>query len=108
MDDEDIDMGSTPAPTATFVEDPLSNDTTMTQLMRHWMNERNAPDILPAEEILLATLLDHVRRQVSLLKLELLVEWLMTGRQTLSSFFGAILPRQQRKNTFESCLSRQK
>ena len=37
--------------------------------MRYWMNERNAPDILPAEEILLAHLLDHVRRQVRLMQL---------------------------------------
>ncbi|KAJ3735398.1 hypothetical protein DFJ43DRAFT_1057303 [Lentinula guzmanii] len=38
-------------------ESPLS------QLTKHWMNERHAPDILPAQEELLASLLDHIRRQ---------------------------------------------
>jgi GINS complex subunit 4 len=40
--------------------------TPLEQLTRHWMNERHAPDILPAQENLLAHLLDHLRRQVSL------------------------------------------
>jgi len=37
--------------------------TPLEQLTRHWMNERHAPDILPAQENLLASLLDHLRRQ---------------------------------------------
>ncbi len=41
--------------------------TPLEQLTRHWMNERHAPDILPAQENLLAHVLDHLRRQVSLL-----------------------------------------
>ena len=40
--------------------------TPLEQLTRHWMNERHAPDILPAQENLLAHVLDHLRRQVSL------------------------------------------
>ena len=40
--------------------------TPLEQLTRHWMNERHAPDILPAQENLLAQLLDHLRRQVGL------------------------------------------
>jgi GINS complex subunit 4 len=40
--------------------------TPLEQLTRHWMNERHAPDILPAQETLLAHLLDHLRRQVGL------------------------------------------
>jgi len=40
--------------------------TPLEQLTRHWTNERHAPDILPAQENLLAHLLDHLRRQVSL------------------------------------------
>jgi len=40
--------------------------TPLEQLSRHWMNERHAPDILPAQENLLAHLLDHLRRQVGL------------------------------------------
>lgn len=41
-----------------------SRETPLEQLTRHWMNERHAPDILPAQEELLASLLDHLRRQV--------------------------------------------
>jgi GINS complex subunit 4 len=39
-------------------------DTPLQQLIRHWMNERHAPDILPNEGELLAGLLDHIRSQV--------------------------------------------
>jgi hypothetical protein len=39
-------------------------DTPLQQLIRHWMNERHSPDILPAQEDLLAGLLDHLRLQV--------------------------------------------
>jgi GINS complex subunit 4 len=39
--------------------------TPLEQMTRHWMNERHAPDLLPAQENLLAHLLDHLRRQVS-------------------------------------------
>ncbi|KAI5830929.1 GINS complex, Sld5 component [Schizophyllum commune Tattone D] len=35
------------------------------QLTRHWMNERHAPDLLPAQVELLNTVLDHIRRQSS-------------------------------------------
>jgi len=41
-------------------------ETPLQQLIRHWMNERHAPDILPAQEELLSSLLDHIRRQVRL------------------------------------------
>ncbi|KAJ8519204.1 hypothetical protein ONZ45_g3828 [Pleurotus djamor] len=33
------------------------------QLIRLWMNERHAPDILPVQEHLLAGILDHIRHQ---------------------------------------------
>ncbi|KAJ3786828.1 hypothetical protein GGU11DRAFT_779902 [Lentinula aff. detonsa] len=39
------------------------NESPLSQLTKHWMNERHAPDILPAQEELLASLLDHIRRQ---------------------------------------------
>ena len=35
------------------------------QLLRHWMNELHAPDILPEQEMLLGRILDLVRKQVS-------------------------------------------
>jgi hypothetical protein len=40
-------------------------ETPLQQLIRHWMNERHAPDILPVQQTLLSGLLDHIRRQVS-------------------------------------------
>jgi GINS complex subunit 4 len=39
-------------------------ETPLQQLIRHWMNERHAPDILPVQQALLSGLLDHIRRQV--------------------------------------------
>ena len=47
-----------------FSEDDTP-ETPLEQLTRHWVNERYAPDILPAQEELLGGLLDHIRKQVS-------------------------------------------
>ncbi|EIW52785.1 GINS complex Sld5 component [Trametes versicolor FP-101664 SS1] len=41
----------------------LAEETPFQQLIRHWMNERHAPDILPGQEALLSRLLDHIRKQ---------------------------------------------
>ncbi|KAI0727657.1 GINS complex Sld5 component [Fomitopsis betulina] len=38
-------------------------ETPSQQLIRHWMNERQAPEILPGQEMLLGRILDHVRKQ---------------------------------------------
>ncbi|EIW77897.1 Sld5-domain-containing protein [Coniophora puteana RWD-64-598 SS2] len=45
-----------------FLREDVS-ETPLQQLVRHWMNERHAPDILPVQEALLSELLDHIRRQ---------------------------------------------
>jgi len=45
--------------------DNTQGETPLQQLIRHWMNERHAPDILPVQQTLLSGLLDHIRRQVS-------------------------------------------
>ncbi|GBE85883.1 DNA replication complex GINS protein [Sparassis crispa] len=42
-----------------------AESTPFQELVRHWMNERHAPDILPGQEALLGRLLDHVRKQAS-------------------------------------------
>ena len=47
-----------------FPEDDTP-ETPLEKLTRHWVNERYAPDILPAQEELLGGLLDHLRVQVS-------------------------------------------
>lgn len=49
-----------------FIDEEETISTPLEQLTRHWMNERHAPDILPAQEDLLTSLLDHLRRQVRL------------------------------------------
>lgn len=43
----------------------VAEETPFQQLIRHWMNERHASDILPGQEMLLGRLLDHIRKQVS-------------------------------------------
>lgn len=66
-DDEDLPMP------ATGPIDPIALDfggpepapeTLFQQLIRHWLNERHAPDILPMQAEVLSALLDHIRRQV--------------------------------------------
>ncbi|KAH7886612.1 hypothetical protein F5I97DRAFT_1018176 [Phlebopus sp. FC_14] len=59
----DDDRDGLPIPDAHpgFQED--EGETPLQQLIRHWMNERHAPDILPTEEHLLSRLLDHIRSQ---------------------------------------------
>ncbi|KAF9650995.1 GINS complex, Sld5 component [Thelephora ganbajun] len=39
------------------------------RLIRHWMNERHAPDILPIQAELLAGILDHIHKQSSTVNL---------------------------------------
>ena len=39
-------------------------ETLFQQLVRHWLNERHAPDLLPVQAEVLSALLDHIRRQV--------------------------------------------
>ncbi|KAF5391392.1 hypothetical protein D9757_001997 [Collybiopsis confluens] len=65
---EDVTMVSAsavPAVPPSLPIQKIDDDSTgpLAQLTRHWMNERHAPNILPAQEDLLATLLDHIRRQ---------------------------------------------
>ncbi|KAI0739431.1 GINS complex Sld5 component [Daedaleopsis nitida] len=43
----------------------VAEETPFQQLIRHWMNERHAPDILPGQEMLLGRLLDHITKQSS-------------------------------------------
>lgn len=60
-DDDDDDM---PMPDTLPSFEEKEEETPLQQLIRHWMNERHAPDILPVAEDVLAGLLDHIRRQV--------------------------------------------
>ncbi|KAF7328972.1 hypothetical protein MVEN_02527200 [Mycena venus] len=50
-------------------EEPLPDETPLEQLTRHWMNERHASDILPAQDVLLSSLLDQIRRQSETIQL---------------------------------------
>jgi len=68
-DDEDFPMAAAPAGSVT-APGPIALDfgapreTLFQQLVRHWLNERHAPDILPVQAEILGSLLDHIRRQV--------------------------------------------
>jgi hypothetical protein len=70
-DDEDVPMGGLLGSPIVPVE-PIALDfgaveapeTLFQQLVRHWLNERHAPDILPMQAEVLSALLDHIRRQV--------------------------------------------
>ena len=46
-----------------FLRSDMS-ETPVDLLARHWMNERHAPEILPAQEALLSSILDHLKRYV--------------------------------------------
>ncbi|KAJ7086486.1 hypothetical protein B0H15DRAFT_844927 [Mycena belliarum] len=50
-------------------KEPPPEETPLEKLTRHWMNERHAPDILPAQDRLLSSLLDHIRRQSDTIQL---------------------------------------
>jgi hypothetical protein len=69
-DDEDFPMAGAPAGPAIAAPGPIALDfgapleTLLQQLVRHWLNERHAPDILPVQAEVLGGLLDHIRRQV--------------------------------------------
>ncbi|KAM5540040.1 hypothetical protein V8D89_006180 [Ganoderma adspersum] len=69
-DDDDFDMGEdhgAPPPAGlahlAVMGQDVAEETAFQQLIRHWMNERHAPDILPGQEMLLGRILDHVRKQ---------------------------------------------
>ena len=75
-DDDDFNMGedygAPPPPGLAHVAvlgQDVAEETAFQQFIRHWMNERHAPDILPGQEMLLGRILDHVRKQVSCLVL---------------------------------------
>jgi GINS complex subunit 4 len=61
-DDEDWVAGE--APRAAIIPQETAEETSLQKLIRYWMNERHAPDILPPQETLLGRLLDHIRKQV--------------------------------------------
>ena len=69
-DDEDFPMAGAAAGPAIVAPGPIALDfgappeTLFQQLVRHWFNERHAPDILPVQAEVLGALLDHIRRQV--------------------------------------------
>lgn len=51
------------------VEEREARESDVKKLMRAWQNERHAPDILPAKDVLLGRVLDGLRRQVSVISL---------------------------------------
>ncbi|KAG6902400.1 hypothetical protein C0995_000605 [Termitomyces sp. Mi166 len=64
-DDDDVATGPATMPPDDALTLLAEEETPLQQLVRHWINERNCPDILPAQEELLVNILDHIRRQVT-------------------------------------------
>ncbi|KAJ8472480.1 hypothetical protein ONZ45_g16635 [Pleurotus djamor] len=63
-DDNDIDIDELMPPVGNQAGTVGSgSESPVQQLIRLWMNERHAPDILPVQEHLLAGILDHIRHQ---------------------------------------------
>lgn len=60
LDDIIGELGGRPS----VIDEDTVAETPFQELIRHWMNERHAPEILPAQETLLGRLLDHIRKQV--------------------------------------------
>ncbi|KAI0065215.1 GINS complex Sld5 component [Artomyces pyxidatus] len=58
----DIYPDDVPMAAPNFFDVP-ADESPLQQLIRHWMNERHSPDILPGQEDVLGGLLDHIRRQ---------------------------------------------
>jgi hypothetical protein len=75
-DDWDMDHGSNlnqnpraqnaraSPPAFDFLNQDDQEEMPLQKLIRHWINERHAPDILPIQGELLGDLLDHIRKQV--------------------------------------------
>ena len=70
------------------VADEQEPETPLQQLIRHWMNERHAQDILPTEDDLLSRLLDHVRSQVSASCVSMRVLPLESSRRSTPTRYG--------------------
>lgn len=110
-DDNDV-----PMPVAPRLLEEDEEETPLQQLIRHWMNERHAPDILPVAGDVLAGLLDHIRRQVGSSCSQ--NERDLRFRRGLITFgcccsprpFSCCCPilRPLRRNTFGSCSLRQR
>ncbi|KAI9058941.1 GINS complex Sld5 component [Trametes sanguinea] len=65
-DDDDFPIGDfAGGGRQAIIPQDIAEETPFQQLIRHWMNERHAPDILPGQEMLLGRLLDHIRKQSS-------------------------------------------
>ncbi|KAI0804574.1 GINS complex Sld5 component [Irpex lacteus] len=62
-DDDDIRLWGGGADAPAIIPQDTAEETSLQKLIRYWMNERHAPDILPAQEMLLGRLLDHIRKQ---------------------------------------------
>ncbi|KAI0085250.1 GINS complex Sld5 component [Irpex rosettiformis] len=62
-DDDDLRLWGGGPDAPNIIPQEVAEETSLQKLTRYWMNERHAPDILPAQETLLGRLLDHIRKQ---------------------------------------------
>jgi len=56
---------ASPPPAFSFLNEEDQEEMPLQKLIRHWINERHAPDIMPMQAELLSGLLDHIRKQSS-------------------------------------------
>lgn len=66
------------APDAMDLDDfgpPPPDATPVAQLIRHWMDERNSPDILPMRHELVQQMLENLSEQVREQRLPVLISW---------------------------------
>lgn len=57
-------LPSSPREDFAFADLDDAQELPLQKLIRYWMNERHAPDILPIQAELLAGILDHIHKQV--------------------------------------------
>ena len=88
---------SPPPPQESFAFTDLDDaqELPLQKLIRYWMNERHAPDILPIQAELLAGILDHIHKQVCCLSI---VRVLHIEEADLFSYKRTVIYRQPAAN----------
>lgn len=109
-DDDDIRLWGGGADAPAIIPQDTAEETSLQKLIRYWMNERHAPDILPAQEMLLGRLLDHIRKQVRFLSTDGCYRVLITCSlcsQTTCNYCGQTQTRLK-MSTFGLCWYRRR
>ena len=79
----------------TFPDLDDTQELPLQKLIRYWMNERHAPDILPIQAELLAGILDHIHKQV---RRPSTARTLLVGESDLFPYKRTVIYRQPSTN----------